>query len=43
MWKIILSSVVPLVVNGGTIYRDPNAIAAQRAVLFFHMPEDVGW
>ena len=32
--KLFLSSVVPLVVNRG-VHRDPNAIAAQRAVRFF--------
>ena len=32
--KLFLSSVVPLVVNGG-VHRDPNTIAAQRAARFF--------
>ena len=31
--KLFLSSVVPLVVNGG-VRRDPNAIAAQRTARF---------
>ena len=37
-----MGSIPPLVVGGG-IHRDPNAIAAQRAIFFKHMPEDAGW
>ena len=42
MWKIIFVECRPVGGQRG-VHRDPNAIAAQRAIFFKCMSEDAGW